>query len=70
MGHTACTEPQCLYRASVPVQGCALPFTFYLHFFNAMTKKVFLDRKNIGRQFAPPPTMTLMLRLWYCTKYK
>jgi len=26
VGRTACTEPQCLYRASVPVQGCTLPF--------------------------------------------
>ena len=26
MDRTACTEPQCLYRASVPVQECTLPY--------------------------------------------
>jgi hypothetical protein len=37
MGHTACTEPQCLYKGalyrtactvSVPVQGCTLPLLY------------------------------------------
>jgi len=39
MGRTACTDPQCLYRASVPVQSlsaCTGVHFTYLYFYRAL----------------------------------
>ena len=55
MGHTACTEPQCLYkgalyrpyglyRDSVPVQGCTLPAVRPVQSLSACTRVHFTGR--------------------------